>query len=123
MYDQRYSKQGIPQFRGKRKTPLDTRNPRVQELSQKYNLAPKTVAYLRAALGTGRYGVTSLIEHIHQENDLRWKAIEEHKVNPNLRDDEREKLIEYTQINIRFREGVVDCLQRITMQQLDDILK
>lgn len=105
----------------RRKTPLNTRDPRVQKLSEKYNLAPKTLAYIRAAIGSKRYTKQSLIEHIEFENKGRLEAIEKHKVSETLSFEDKEKLIHYTNINISFRQGVVETLLSLSEEDLLDI--
>jgi len=106
----------------RRRVFLDLKNPRVQELSRKYNLQPKAVAYIRQAIGSKEYTKETLIRHIGIANYKRHKAIEVHKIDIRLTPERREKLIEYTMINIKFREGVVDFLRQIEQDQLDDIL-
>lgn len=99
---------------------IDT--PRIKELSEKYNLLPKTIAYLRSALGEGKFTKDSLIHHITISNFRRLSAIDEHKVDQRLTDEQREKLIRYTQINIDFRKGIISVLERLSLNELDDIL-
>jgi hypothetical protein len=102
--------------------PLDVNDPRVQILSERYNMTPKSIAYIRSAILEGRYNKYSLINHIAITNKRRREAIEEHKLNKLLSEEQREKLISYTNINITFREGVVEILNRLTEYELRDIL-
>lgn len=108
-------------YNQRRKTPLNTRDPRVIKLSEKYNLTPKTVAYIRAAIGSRRYTKQTLIEHIEFENRGRMQAIDSHYKNKQISAEQREKLIEYTQINIDFRQGVVEKLHELTAEDIVDI--
>jgi hypothetical protein len=101
---------------------LNVHKLRVQELSQKYNIAPKVVAYIRAAMNQGRYNKNSLILHIQRENVIRHQAIEEHKVSTRFSEEEKARLIEYTTININFRERVIEILNRLGELQITDIL-
>lgn len=107
----------------KKKAPLNTKDVRVQELSRKYNLNPRIIAYLRAAIGSGTYTSKSLIEHIGIENNMRWIAIEGYRIHSEFPLEVREKLIEYTMVNINFREDVVVYLNKVSPQEMDDILK
>lgn len=108
-------------YNQRQKTPLNTRDPRVLKLSEKYNLTPKTIAYIRAAIGSKRYTRDTLIEHIEFENKGRMQAIDSHYKNKDISAEQREKLIEYTQINIDFRNGVVDVLRNLTHDDIVDI--
>lgn len=108
-------------YNQRQKTPLNTRDPRVLKLSEKYNLTPKTIAYIRAAIGSKRYTRDTLIEHIEFENKGRMQAIDSHYKNKDISAEQREKLIEYTQINIDFRNGVVDVLRNLTQEDIVDI--
>lgn len=105
----------------KRRTPLNTRDPRVQVLSDKYNLSLKVIAYIRAAIGSKRYTKQTLIEHIQTENKGRLEAIERHKISEMLSFADKEKLIHYTTVNIQFREGVVESLQTLGDEDILDI--
>lgn len=107
----------------KKAQPLNLLDPSVQEISQKYNLAPKVVAYLRAAMIDGHYTKQTLIAHIEFENDRRRQAIEGHKVNPELDEIKRVEIIGYTEINIKFRESIVILLKQIDYNLLANILK
>lgn len=104
---------------------LDYKEPIVLELSIKHNLKPKLVAYVRAAIigEFARYNKETLIEHIKIDNEKRLKAIEEHKVSKVLSAEERERSIKGTQVNIDFRNGVVDFLNTVSDEVLNDILK
>jgi len=106
----------------KKRTPLNTRDPRVQELSQQYNIAPKAVAYIRAAIGSGRYNRNTLIEHIEYENKGRFEAIERHKTSTVFTRQQKEDLIKYTEINIKFRNGVAELLETMPDNVLSDLL-
>ena len=105
----------------RRRTPLNTLDPRVGVLSGKYNLTPKTVAYIRAAIGSKRYTKESLVEHIEFENKGRLEAVERHKISEQLSQQDKENLVHYTEINIQFREGVVEILSRLSSEELLDI--
>lgn len=105
------------------RVPLDLKNPRVLELSEKYNISVKAVAYIRAAINGGQYTKERLITHIEDSIKVRYDAIEEHKTDPRLTDARRSKLIEYTQNNIDFRNNVIVILNRLTDYELHDILR
>ena len=111
--------QNMPNQRNK--TPLNTRDPRVQKLSQQYNLTAKTVAYIRAAIGSKQYTRETLIEHIETENRGRVEAIEKHKVNEQLSFADKERLIHYTELNMQFRNGVVEVLLELNEEDIIDI--
>lgn len=102
-------------------TPLLVHDPRVLELSQQYGISTKAIAYIRSALKS-RYTPRTLIQHIEEENDGRWKAIEEYKASETLSEGERKRFISETKANIEFREGVVDVLNRLGEIQLHDLL-
>ena len=103
---------------------LDTKSHRVVSLAEKYNLTPKTVGYLRAAMnGTGKYTKESLIKHIDEDNERRIFAMQQNLERTDISKEEAEKLNSYTQINIEFREGIKDVLNRLTPEELSDIIR
>jgi len=107
----------------KRSKPLDLLDPIVQEISKRYNLAPKVVAYLRAAFLEGHYTRQTLIAHIEFENNRRRLAIEKHLISTVLTEEKKEAVIRYTNINIEFRETIVKILKECNYNLLADVLK
>ena len=103
---------------------LDTKSQRVISLAEKYNLTPKTVAYLRAAMnGTSKYSKDDLIKHIDSDNERRVFAMQQNLERTDISKEEAEKLNSYTNMNITFREGVKEVLNRLTPEELSDIIR
>jgi len=116
-------KSSVEKMNKRRTKPLNLEDPMVQEISKRYNLAPKVVAYLRSAMVEGHYTRQTLIAHIEFDNDRRRKAIEYHKVRTDIPATRKAELIKYTEINIKFREGVLQTLRTCDYSFLSSILK
>lgn len=102
--------------------PLTIDEPRILQLSEKYNMLPKSIAYIRAAIKNGGWSKNALIEHIKNENIRRLQAIEEYKVDNMYSEAQKLDLIRRTSENLIFRRGIMDILTRLTPLELRDLL-
>lgn len=105
---------------------LDIDQPIVKQLSERYNIPPTVIAYLRAALmrQDHKYDKASLQFHIMEENGERKKEIQQlQRSVTEANYDQQKAQIAAIQKKMDFRQGVLTVLRTVDDKQLQEILQ